>query len=55
MPVEKLMREALTLYVRRPVGCSLFLLINNWIKVGKSWKIASEIILPVPPSPAVKD
>jgi hypothetical protein len=32
-----------------------FLLINNWIKVGKSWKIASEIILPVPPSPAVKD
>jgi hypothetical protein len=31
-----------------------FLMIINWIKVGKDWKIASEIILPVPTSPAVK-
>lgn len=29
-----------------------FLLIHNWLKVGKDWKIASEIILPVPPTPA---
>jgi hypothetical protein len=31
-----------------------FLLIINWIKIGTGWKVASEIILPVPPSPAVK-
>jgi hypothetical protein len=31
-----------------------FLMIINWLKVGKHWKIASEIILPVPPSPAAK-
>jgi hypothetical protein len=31
-----------------------FLLIINWLKVGKDWKIASEIILPVPPAPATK-
>jgi hypothetical protein len=31
-----------------------FLLIIDWIKVGKDWKVASEIILPVPPTPAVK-
>ena len=31
-----------------------FLLIINWLKVGKDWKIASEIILPVPPTPANK-
>jgi hypothetical protein len=31
-----------------------FLMIINWIKVAKDWKIASEIILPVPPTPAVK-
>jgi hypothetical protein len=31
-----------------------FLMIIDWIKVGSDWKIASEIILPVPPSPAVK-
>lgn len=29
-----------------------FLLIHNWLRVGKEWKIASEIILPVPPTPA---
>jgi hypothetical protein len=29
-----------------------FLMIINWIKVGKNWKVASEIILPVPPPPA---
>lgn len=29
-----------------------FLLIVEWIKVAKEWKIASEIILPVPPAPA---
>ncbi len=31
-----------------------FLMIIDWIKVAKDWKIASEIILPVPPAPAVK-
>jgi hypothetical protein len=24
----------------------------NWIRVEKDWKVASEIILPVPPAPA---
>lgn len=28
-----------------------FLLILNWLKVGQDWKVASEIILPVPPAP----
>jgi len=32
-----------------------FLMFMNWIKIGKKWKIASEIILPVPPTPAVKE
>jgi hypothetical protein len=31
-----------------------FLMIINWIKVAKEWKIAAEVILPVPPTPAVK-
>jgi hypothetical protein len=31
-----------------------FLLIINWLKVGTDWKIAAEIILPVPPAPAAK-
>jgi len=31
-----------------------FLLIIDWKKVAKHWKIASEIILPVPPTPPVK-
>jgi len=31
-----------------------FLMIIDWIKVAGDWKIASEIILPVPPTPAVK-
>jgi hypothetical protein len=31
-----------------------FLMIINWIKIKDDWKIASEIILPVPPSPTVK-
>jgi hypothetical protein len=31
-----------------------FLMIIDWIKVGRDWKVASEIILPVPPAPAVK-
>ena len=31
-----------------------FLMIINWIKVAKDWKIASEVILPVPPAPPVK-
>ena len=29
-----------------------FLMIVNWLRYGKDWKIASEIILPVPPAPA---
>ena len=32
-----------------------FLLILTWMKVGKEWKVASEIILPVPPAPAPKN
>jgi hypothetical protein len=28
-----------------------FLLVVNWIRVGKDWKVATEIILPVPPAP----
>ena len=31
-----------------------FLMIMNWIKVENDWKIASEVILPVPPTPAIK-
>jgi hypothetical protein len=31
-----------------------FLMIVDWLKVGKDWKIASEIILPVPPTPVIK-
>ena len=31
-----------------------FLMIIDWIKVGKDWKVAAEIILPVPPTPGVK-
>lgn len=31
-----------------------FLLIMNWIKIEQDWKIASEIILPVPPTPPAK-
>ena len=31
-----------------------FLMIINWLRVGEDWKVASEIILPVPPAPAVK-
>jgi hypothetical protein len=32
-----------------------FLLILTWMKVGKEWKVASEIILPIPPVPAPKN
>ena len=32
-----------------------FLLIINWLKVEGDWRIASEIILPVPPAPAPKE
>ncbi|WP_342235023.1 hypothetical protein [Inquilinus sp. OTU3971] len=31
-----------------------FLIIVDWIRSGRDWKIASEIILPVPSAPAVK-
>jgi hypothetical protein len=31
-----------------------FLMIINWLRVGKDWKVASEIILPVPPLAAAK-
>jgi hypothetical protein len=31
-----------------------FLMLINWLRVGKDWKVASEIILPVPPVPAAK-
>lgn len=32
----------------------LFLMIINWLRIGNDWKVASEIILPVPPAPAAK-
>ena len=31
-----------------------FLMIVNWLRVGKDWEVASEIIVPAPPSPAAK-
>ncbi len=31
-----------------------FLMIINWLKVRGDWKVASEVILPVPPTPAGK-
>lgn len=31
-----------------------FLMIINWLRIGDDWKVASEIILPVPPVPAAK-
>ena len=31
-----------------------FLMIINWLRVGKDWKVASETILPVPPASAAK-
>jgi hypothetical protein len=31
-----------------------FLMIIDWLRVGGDWKIASEIILPVPPAPAAR-
>ena len=31
-----------------------FLLILTWMRSGKDWKVASEIILPVPPAPTPK-
>jgi hypothetical protein len=31
-----------------------FLMIIDWIKLADDWKVATEIILPVPPTPAVK-
>lgn len=31
-----------------------FLMIIDWIRTGKDWKVASEIILPVPPTSAAK-
>jgi hypothetical protein len=30
-------------------------MIVDWLRVGKDWKIASEIILPVPPATVAKD
>jgi hypothetical protein len=32
-----------------------FLMIINWLRIGKDWKVASEIILPLPPVSAAKD
>jgi hypothetical protein len=29
-------------------------MIINWLKVANDWKVASEIILPVPPTPVVE-
>jgi hypothetical protein len=32
-----------------------FLMIIDWIKIAEEWKVASEIILPVPPAPKSAD
>jgi hypothetical protein len=32
-----------------------FLMIINWIKAAQNWKVASEIILPVPPAPVANN
>ena len=32
-----------------------FLMIIDWIRIADDWKVASEIILPIPPAPAAKD
>jgi len=32
-----------------------FLMIINWLRIGEDWKIAAEIILPVPPAATPKD
>jgi hypothetical protein len=32
-----------------------FLIIIDWIRIAQDWKIASEILLPIPPAPAVKN
>jgi hypothetical protein len=32
-----------------------FLIIIDWLKTGGEWKIASEVLLPVPPAPAIKN
>ena len=32
-----------------------FLMVIVWIKVANDWKVASEIILPVPPAPTIKN
>lgn len=31
-----------------------FLIVIDWLKTGKDWKIASEVLLPVPPVPVAK-
>lgn len=31
-----------------------FLLIINWVKIAQDWKVAAEVLLPVPPSAPVK-
>jgi hypothetical protein len=31
-----------------------FLMIINWIKIGQEWKVAAEVILPIPPAPTGK-
>ncbi|MDB5551136.1 MAG: hypothetical protein JWL86_1120 [Rhizobium sp.] len=41
-------------YARQDGTAKPFLMIINWLRVGKDWKVASEIILPVPPAPASK-
>jgi hypothetical protein len=38
----------------RTASPSQFLMIIDWIKVAKDWKIATDIMLPVPTVPAVK-
>jgi len=63
LKVVGLTRDLAESYAPLPSSCPMpaqdgtpkpFLMIINWIGVKRDWKIASEIILPVPPTPAAK-
>jgi hypothetical protein len=42
-------------YAGQDGTAKLSLMIINWLRVGKDWKVASEIILPVLPAPSEKN
>src|ERR1700745_520416 len=41
-------------YAGQDGPASPFLMCIKWLRIGKAWKVSSEIILPVPPVPAAK-